>query len=66
MNGDRHTQILESYFWRFLDQGDPSAATPLFIGIYEGYPLSQLSLTDLVFNSGSRIRHRHCPEEVAL
>ena len=25
-----------------VDQGDPSAATPLFTGIYEGYPLSQV------------------------
>ena len=32
----------KAIFGSFLDQGDPSAATPLFIGIYEGYPLSQV------------------------
>jgi hypothetical protein len=40
MNGDPHTQILDSYFWRFVDDGYSSAATPLFTGIYEGGPLS--------------------------
>ena len=42
MNGDLHTQILDAYFWRFVDDGYLSAATPLFTGIYEGYPLSQI------------------------
>ena len=42
MNGDLHIQILDSYFSRFVDQGDPSAATPLFTGNFEGYPLSQV------------------------
>jgi hypothetical protein len=42
MNGDLHIQILDAYFWRFVDDGYLSAATPLFTGIYEGYPLSQI------------------------
>ena len=42
MNGDLHIQILDTYFWRFVDQGDPSAGTPLFTGNYEGYPLSRV------------------------
>ena len=42
MNGDLHIQILDAYFWRFVDDGYLSAATPLFTGIYEGYPLSQV------------------------
>ena len=47
MNGDRHTQILESYFWHFVDRGDPSADTPLFTGIHEGDPLAQVIATGI-------------------
>ena len=42
MNGDLHIQILDAYFWRFVHDGYLSAATPLFTGNYEGYPLSQV------------------------
>jgi hypothetical protein len=36
MNNDPHTQILDSYFWHFVDRGDDPADTPLFTGIQGG------------------------------
>ena len=39
MNNDPHTQILDSYFWHFVDRGDAPADTPLFIGIHGGEQL---------------------------
>jgi hypothetical protein len=42
MNNDPHTQILDAYFWHFVDQGYPSATTPLFTGIYEGDSLARV------------------------
>jgi hypothetical protein len=40
MNNDPHTQILDSYFWHFVDRGDYPADTPLFTGIQGGEPLA--------------------------
>ncbi len=42
MNNDPHNQVLDAYFWHFLDQGYPSATTPLFTGIYEGDSLARV------------------------
>jgi hypothetical protein len=42
MNNDPHTQVLDAYFWHFVDQGYPSATTPLFTGIYEGDSLARV------------------------
>ncbi len=39
MNNDAHNQILDAYFWRFVDRGDAPADTPLFTGIQDGEPL---------------------------
>ena len=46
MNDDPHTQILDTYFWRFVDHGDAPADTPLFTGIYEGDPLARVIATE--------------------
>ena len=40
MNNDPHTQILDSYFWHFVDRGDDPADTPLFTGIQGDEPLA--------------------------
>ena len=40
MNNDPHNQVLDAYFWHFVDQGYPSATTPLFTGIQEGESLA--------------------------
>jgi hypothetical protein len=40
MNNDSHNQVLDAYFWHFPDRGYPSAAAPLFTGIYEGDSLA--------------------------
>jgi hypothetical protein len=40
MNNDPHNQILDAYFWRFVDRGDAPADTPLFTGIHGGEPLA--------------------------
>ena len=42
MNNDPHNQVLDAYFWHFLDQGYPSATTPLFTGIHEGDSLARV------------------------
>jgi hypothetical protein len=42
MKNDSHNQVLDTYFWHFLDRGYPSAATPLFTGIYEGDSLARV------------------------
>ena len=42
MNNDPHNQILDVYFWRFVDRGDAPADTPLFTGIYEGHSLARV------------------------
>ena len=39
MNNDPHNQILDAYFWRFVDRGDAPAVTPLFSGIKNGEAL---------------------------
>jgi hypothetical protein len=39
MNKDPHNQVLDAYFWRFVDRGDTPAETPLFTGIEDGKPL---------------------------
>jgi hypothetical protein len=36
MNSDLHDQVLDAFFWHFVDRGDPPADTPLFKGIYRG------------------------------
>jgi hypothetical protein len=36
MNNDPHNQVLDTYFWHFVDRGDAPADTPLLTGIYEG------------------------------
>jgi hypothetical protein len=40
MNNHPHTQILDSYFWHFVDRGDAPADTPLFAGIQGDEPLA--------------------------
>jgi hypothetical protein len=42
MNSDLHDQVLDAYFWHFLDRGDAPADTPLFTGKYEGNSLAHL------------------------
>jgi hypothetical protein len=39
---DAHTQILDTYFWRFVDCGHALADTPLFTGIHGGEPLAAI------------------------
>ena len=39
MKNDPCSKILDAYFWPFVDQGYPSATTPLFTGIQIGEPL---------------------------
>jgi hypothetical protein len=40
MKDDPHDQILDAYFWHFVDRGGSPADTPLFTGIYEGDSLA--------------------------
>ena len=40
MNNDPHNQILDAYFWDFVDRGDVPADTPLFTGLKDGEPLA--------------------------
>ena len=42
MNNDPYTQILDAYFWHFVDEGYPSATAPLFTGIYKGESLARV------------------------
>ena len=39
---DAHETVLQKYFWDFVDRGDATADTPLFTGIHEGEPLSDV------------------------
>ena len=39
MNDERQEQVLDAYFWHFVDCGDAPADTPLFTGIQDGEPL---------------------------
>ena len=36
---DAHEDILQRYFWDFVDRGCAPADTPLFTGIHSGEPL---------------------------
>ena len=63
MNNDPHNQILDAYFWHFVDRGDAPADTPLFTGI------SRRRLARSGYRTGirpstarSRVRHRDRPE----
>jgi hypothetical protein len=40
MKNSPHAQILDAYFWLFVDRGDSPQATPLFTGIHQGESLS--------------------------
>ena len=42
MNNDSHNQILDAYFWRFVDRGDAPADTTLFTGLKDREPLSAI------------------------
>ena len=42
MNSDPHDQVLDAYFWHFVDRGDAPGDTPLFSGTYEGNSLAQV------------------------
>jgi hypothetical protein len=42
MKDDPHNQVLDAYFWHFVDRGDTPADTPLFSGIYEGQSLAKV------------------------
>ena len=42
MKDDPFTQILDAYFWHFVDQGDPPRDTPLFSGSHEGDSLARV------------------------
>jgi hypothetical protein len=33
MNCDPHNQVLDAYFWHFVDRGDAQTDTPLFTGV---------------------------------
>jgi hypothetical protein len=50
MNNDPHTPVLDAYFWHFVDQGYPSATTPLFTGIYEGDSLARVMAQQFYLN----------------
>jgi hypothetical protein len=39
MNNDAHNQVLDAYFWAFVDRGDAPADAPLFTGLKDGEPL---------------------------
>ena len=63
MNNDSHNQILDAYFWRFVDRGDAPADTTLFTG----HSRPRAALSD--YRAGIRpsaarggIRHRDRPE----
>ena len=49
MNKDPHNQVLDAFFWHFVDRGDAPANTPLFTGIYEGDSLARVIARDSVF-----------------
>ncbi|MGA7904104.1 MAG: hypothetical protein WCA06_15840 [Terrimicrobiaceae bacterium] len=40
MNDDLHDQVLDAYFWHFVDRGD--AETPLFTENYSGDSLARV------------------------
>jgi hypothetical protein len=42
MNSNLHDQVLDAFFWHFVDRGVPPADTPLFTGIYKGDPLTRV------------------------
>ncbi|MGB7792153.1 MAG: hypothetical protein WBL39_13175 [Terrimicrobiaceae bacterium] len=42
MNSVLHDQVLDAYFWSFVDRGDAPADTPLFKGTYEGNSLAHV------------------------
>ena len=42
MNDDFHDQVLDAYFWHFVDRGDAPADTPLFTENYAGDSLSRV------------------------
>ncbi len=42
MNNDPHDEVLDAYFWHFVDCGDAPADAPLFTGIYEGDSLARV------------------------
>jgi hypothetical protein len=42
MNCDPHNQVLDAYFWHFVDRGDAPADTPLFTGVYDGDSLARV------------------------
>ena len=39
---DAHEDILQRYFWDFMDRGCAPADTPLFTGIHGGEPLAAI------------------------
>jgi hypothetical protein len=39
---DAHEDILQRYFWDFVDRGIALADTPLFTGIHGGEPLAAI------------------------
>ena len=42
MNNDPHNQVLDAYFWHFVDQGCLPASAPLFTGLYKGESLPRV------------------------
>jgi hypothetical protein len=42
MNNHLHDQVLDAYFWHFVDCGHATADTPLFTGIFEGDSLARV------------------------
>jgi hypothetical protein len=42
MNNDPHDQVLDVYFWRFVDRGDAPEDAPLFTGISKGESLAKV------------------------
>ena len=42
MNNDPHDQVLDVYFWHFVDRDDAPEDTPLFTGISKGESLGKV------------------------
>jgi hypothetical protein len=61
VKNDPHTQLLEAYFWHFVDQGDVPQDTPLFSGVYEGDSLAWVIARDF----GLQLREAESAIEIA-
>jgi hypothetical protein len=61
MKDDPHDQVLDAYFWHFVDCGDAAADAPLFTGIYEGDSLARVIAREF----GLQLREAESAIEIA-